>query len=302
VTPPLPTRLHLELTNRCNSRCATCIRTLRPEPDRDLGLDEVVRIIDGLPYLDSVALQVNGEPLLHRELPQIVRLLVIRGVRVELNTNGTMLVTHRAAALIDAGLHALNVSVDTTRPSLYAELRGIDAHAKVVSGLTRFLRYRGRTPALPRIALWMTATRRNLRDLPALVDLAARIGAEEVYLQRLVWFGALLAREEESLHGGLTDDARCWPRPSGAPPPAAWPCAAAAGRAPPRCWSGPPSRRAGAAAAVPGRARWSWPTATWCPAASPPSPAPGWASSWATCCATAGRRCGTARPIAPSAG
>lgn len=205
MKPPLPSRLHLELTNRCNSRCATCIRTLHPEPPRDLTFDEVLRIIDGLPYLDSVALQVNGEPLLHRELPQIVRLLALRGARVELNTNGTMLVTHRAAALIDSGLSGLNVSIDSMNPGRYAELRGIDALAKVVGGVTRFLRYRGRTPALPRVALWMTATRRNLRDLPALVDLAARIGAEEVHLQRLVWFGALLARQEESLHGKLTD-------------------------------------------------------------------------------------------------
>jgi MoaA/NifB/PqqE/SkfB family radical SAM enzyme len=50
----------------------------------------------------------------------------------------------------------------------------------------------------------MTVTRRNLADLPRLVDLAARVGADEVYLQRLVYFGALLARREESLHGRLS--------------------------------------------------------------------------------------------------
>ncbi|HTM18900.1 MAG TPA: radical SAM protein, partial [Kofleriaceae bacterium] len=199
----LPGRLHLEITNRCNSRCQTCIRTLRPEPARDMTLADIERYLDGLPGLDSVALQVNGEPFLHRELPAIVRMLVARRIRVELNTNGTMLVTHRAAEVIAAGLHALNVSIDAMDPCVYADLRGIDAHAKVVRGLARFLRYRGRSPARPRVALWMTANRRNLRDLPRLVDLAARVGAEEVHLQRLVWFEELLAREEESLHGRL---------------------------------------------------------------------------------------------------
>lgn len=199
----LPTRLHLELTNRCNSPCQTCIRTLLPDPERDLSLAEVKRLVDGLPELDSVALQVNGEPLLHPELPDIIRLLVGRGARVELNTNGLLLGGPRAAALIDSGLAGLNVSVEALDPQVYAQLRGVDAQSRVVAGLERFMQLRGPAPAQPRVSLWMTANRRNLGDLPGLVDLAARVGAEEVYLQRLVYFGDLVAREEESLHGRL---------------------------------------------------------------------------------------------------
>jgi len=204
----LPTRLHLELTNRCNSPCQTCIRTLLPDPERDLSVAEVARIAEGLPELSSVALQVNGEPLLHPQLPDIICLLVDRGARVELNTNGLLLGGPRAAALIDSGLEALNISVEALDPGVYAQLRGIDAQSRVVDGLERFMQLRGPTPAQPRVSLWMTVTRRNLRDLPDLVDLAARVGAEEVHMQRLVYFGELVAREEESLHGRLEAEHR----------------------------------------------------------------------------------------------
>ena len=45
----------------------------------------------------------------------------------------------------------------------------------------------------PRISIWMTGMRENLRELPDVVDLAARLGVEEVYLQRLVFWGEGLA-------------------------------------------------------------------------------------------------------------
>ncbi len=203
-----PTRLHLEITNRCNSPCTTCIRTLSPDAARDLSLGEIETIVDGLPELESVALQVNGEPLLHPQLPAIVSALTARGIKSELNTNGLLLGSGHADALIAAGLAGLNVSVEATTRSTYEELRGVDSIAKVVAGLETFMTLRGPAPATPRVSLWMTVTQRTMTDLPRLVDLAVRVGAEEVYMQRFVYFDDLLAREEESLHGRLTRDDR----------------------------------------------------------------------------------------------
>jgi MoaA/NifB/PqqE/SkfB family radical SAM enzyme len=54
----------------------------------------------------------------------------------------------------------------------------------------------------------MLATRLNIEELPDLVRLAAEIGVEEVYLQRLVLTGHGLAIPEQSLHGGVDDEMR----------------------------------------------------------------------------------------------
>ena len=209
VTPPasaqpLPRRLHLELTNRCNSLCTTCVRTTSPDPERDLTLDEVVHITGGLPDLTSVALQVNGEPLLYRGLPHVLRMLKRRGVFVELNSNGIAIRMRRVPWLLESGLDQLNVSVDSTEPATYAQLRGVDALDRVVRNLTQFIARRGPAPALPSVALWMTATQANLGDITKMVELAARIGAEAVFLQRLVYFGAGMAREESSVHARMS--------------------------------------------------------------------------------------------------
>ena len=201
---PLPTRLHLELTNRCNSLCTTCVRTVSPDPERDMELAEVERITGGLPELASVALQVNGEPLLYRSLPDVVRMLKRRGIYVELNTNGIAIRMRRVPWLLDSGLDQLNVSVDSTDPTTYEQLRGVDALDRVVRNLGQFLARRGPAPTPPRVTLWMTATQANLGDITEMVELAARIGAEAVFLQRLVYFGEGMARAESSVHGRMS--------------------------------------------------------------------------------------------------
>ncbi len=204
VIPALPRRLHLEITNRCNSLCTTCVRTREPEPDWDLGRADLERLLAELPDLESVALQVNGEPLLYRDLPWLVGRLVARGVRVELNTNAVTLAGDLARALIDSGLGQLNVSLDGATAPTYARIRGVDAFERVVRNVTGFLGLRGAAPARPRLVLWITLSKHNLAELEALVDLAISLGVDGLYLQRLVFFDYGLARDEDSLHGRLS--------------------------------------------------------------------------------------------------
>ena len=201
--PQSPRRLHLELTNRCNSLCATCLRTHAPEPERDMTVGEVEEIVSGLPQLESVALQVNGEPLLHPELPRVLALMAERGLDAELNTNGLALRGERIGWLLEHPPARLHVSVDAATRLTYVRVRGVDAFDRLVGNLRAFLEARGPAPAAPRVLLWMTAGRHNLAELPGLVQLAADVGAEGVYLQRLVLTGAGMARPADSLHGTM---------------------------------------------------------------------------------------------------
>lgn len=202
---PVARRLHLEVTNRCPSQCATCHRTFAPSPPRDLSPEDVDRILAATPEVRSAALQVNGEPLVAPRLGEILDCLERRGVAAELNTAG-LLLDGQIAAMLSAGpLAALNVSLDAATPETYRALRGADAFATVEGNVRRFL---ARRRGGPRVSLWMVATRRNLHELPDLVRLAARLGADEVFLQRLVIHGRGLGADRWSLHGRLGERER----------------------------------------------------------------------------------------------
>lgn len=173
-----------------------------------MSVEDVGALIDALPELESVALQVNGEPLVYPRLAEVIRLLKANRIRVELNTNGILLASRAGTQLIEAELDQLNISVDGMKAATYTQLRGLDGLDRVIDNARAFMRQRGPGPNLPRVSLWMTISQHNLDQLSALVAFAAEIQAEEVYVQRLVHYGEGFAREQDSLHGRLTEAQR----------------------------------------------------------------------------------------------
>jgi MoaA/NifB/PqqE/SkfB family radical SAM enzyme len=201
-TPSLPDELYVEVTNRCNSRCQTCIRTFKTlEPTRDLTLDEFRSIVGQLPALRRAVLHGVGEPLLNPELVAMLGHLKQRPnpPYTLFNSNALALTPSRQAALIDSGLDELRVSIDAAHAELYRRIRGVDGFERVVSNVAALARRAAREGAGPQLSLWFTAMRSNLADLPCLVRLAHRLGVGEVYVQRLVFHGQGLAQQEQSL-------------------------------------------------------------------------------------------------------
>jgi MoaA/NifB/PqqE/SkfB family radical SAM enzyme len=207
LRPSLPRSLYLETTSRCNSLCETCILTFGGrEPQRDLGWPEFRRIVDQFPALERVLLHGIGEPLLNRDLPRMIGHLKERGATVLFNSNAITLGRRLQAALIEAGLDELRVSLDAATPETYARVRGVDALPKVLANLEGLAEARRRAGAShPRVSLWFTALRSNIEEIAGLVPIAERVGAEAINLQRLVYNGLGLATEEQSLHGRLQE-------------------------------------------------------------------------------------------------
>ncbi len=196
-----PVEAYFEVANRCNSKCATCPLTFSPqEAARQLSLGDFTSLLDQMPDLRRAVLQGIGEPLLNRDLAAMIAELVRRGVYTVFNTNAALLTRRRQVELIDSGLHELRVSLDSSSPETYLLIRGIPAFDRVVANVGEMMRTRkllGSTT--PRVGIWMTALRDNLCELPDLVDLAARMGVDEVYVQRLVFWGQGLARSDQSV-------------------------------------------------------------------------------------------------------
>jgi len=132
--------LRLSVTDRCNLRCQYCM----PETDyvwlpREdlLTFEEIEQLVDGFLGLgvDKVRL-TGGEPLLRRDLPDLVARLARReGIRdLALTTNGVLLAAH-AADLKRAGLHRVTVSLDTLDRDRFKALARYDELHRVRAGL-----------------------------------------------------------------------------------------------------------------------------------------------------------------------
>jgi MoaA/NifB/PqqE/SkfB family radical SAM enzyme len=191
VAPIAPRVVFIEVTNRCNLLCETCPRTyFTREPLRTLQYDEFVFIAEQFPAMRRAVLHGIGEPLLNKDLPQIIAYLKRREVEVLFNSNGTLLTPAWQEALVRSGLDEYRCSIDGADPTTYARIRGADLLHKIEIGLSGLVQTKARLQShAPRISIWCVVTQENLAELPDLVRLAARLGVPEVYVQRMTYFG-----------------------------------------------------------------------------------------------------------------
>jgi MoaA/NifB/PqqE/SkfB family radical SAM enzyme len=199
-----PVCIYFEVTNRCNLLCTTCPRTFEElEPEKDMSWELFAGIVDQAQGLKRAVLHGVGEPMLVKNLPEMVRYLKDRGVYVLFNTNGTLLNERNGQALIDAGLDELRVSLDAAEPTAFQMVRGKDMFERIVTNVRRFRQMQQeQNVETPRVSLWLTGLRETLDQLEGFVRIAESVNVREIYLQRMVFFsdnGKGLARAESAL-------------------------------------------------------------------------------------------------------
>jgi radical SAM protein with 4Fe4S-binding SPASM domain len=166
------------LTYRCNLACEHCYLDAGGAPlvgtenfaDRsELGTDECFRVIDEIADFapECVTILTGGEPLLRRDILEIVRRASERGLWVVVGTNGVRITENLAARLAEAGARGLSLSLDALDPDrhdLFRKVRG--AWRNTVEGAEILNR-----TGLPFI-VQTTAGSHNLGELDAIADFA----------------------------------------------------------------------------------------------------------------------------------
>src|ERR1700723_4104481 len=134
-----PVCLYLETTNRCNLLCETCPRTFEDlEAPADMSWDLFTSIIDQVSDVARVVMHGVGEPLLVKNLPQMIRYLKERGIYALFNTNGTLLTPRKQRELIETGLDELRVSLDAADAKTFLAVRGKDMFNGIVRNISGF--------------------------------------------------------------------------------------------------------------------------------------------------------------------
>jgi MoaA/NifB/PqqE/SkfB family radical SAM enzyme len=180
---PLPFRVHLDLTDRCNGRCPTCFKWREPATGRELSSEEWRPIFERLRgrVLSRRVTIGGGEPLLRADLGRIVSDLKAQGLHVSLITNALLLDAARALDLESRGLDGLVISLNSRREAVHDATRGTPGSARHILSLLPDLARRRFTTAISTIVV-----DRNLDDLEGLVDLVEETGLAGIVFQVLV--------------------------------------------------------------------------------------------------------------------
>lgn len=131
--------LRLSLTEACNYRCSYCLPNGYQADGRPsfLTLEEVQRLVRGFAAVGMRKIRLTGgEPSLRKDLPSIIAAVsATPGVqKIALTTNGCLLPRH-VRLWREAGLTALNVSLDSLQSARFAAITGHDRFDEVMEGV-----------------------------------------------------------------------------------------------------------------------------------------------------------------------
>ena len=119
----------INLTQRCNLACEHCYldaKTLKDGHEGELTTQEVCNLLDEIDAMDhgTMVVLTGGEPLVRRDLEDIIAYGAKKELAMVLGTNGALLTRERVKKLQQAGLMGAGISVDSLDPDFHDRFRG----------------------------------------------------------------------------------------------------------------------------------------------------------------------------------
>jgi putative metalloenzyme radical SAM/SPASM domain maturase len=210
-TAPLPSKLFVEPTTRCNLRCSMCVKQSQEHAiaEGDLSPEIFEALLPALPRLDALVLTGIGEPLLHPGLEDLIaraRSAMPGHGEIGIQSNGRILTLERARSLLRSGLSRICLSLDAAVPETFRSLRPGAEVDDVETALANASRARAQTGRALDIGAELVLQRGNLAELPRVVQSAARLGADFLLVTQMLPYSGEMA--EMAVYSGDTDASR----------------------------------------------------------------------------------------------
>jgi MoaA/NifB/PqqE/SkfB family radical SAM enzyme len=192
---PFPGTANLAITLKCQCKCVHCSADpFRDSARRELTTDELKSVVDQAQGLGaSLIIFVGGEPLLRKDVYELVGYVDKNRAVPMIFTNGILLTEDNVRRLADNGLYSAYLSIDSPDPGEHNELRQTsELFEKTLAGAKRCMDH----GILTGLSTYMTSERLREGKLEKLLDFAQREGFNEVTIFDCIPSGKFLKRED----------------------------------------------------------------------------------------------------------
>jgi hypothetical protein len=141
----LPDIVQIESTNLCNAKCVFCPRDEMHRRQGVMEMDLFKKVVDECAALGITHVRVHnyGEPFLDKQLVEKVRYAKSKGIQeVGMISNGSLITEELARGMIEAGLDAINISVDAAGKEVFEKTRIHLSYDDVVGNIRALHRIR----------------------------------------------------------------------------------------------------------------------------------------------------------------
>lgn len=153
----------------------------------DLPYESFERVLPTLrEHKPEVQLSGHGETLLHPRFEEMLEQTLLAGCKVRIQTNGTMLTKRVIDILVRHGAELVVTSLDGATPETFEGIRRRAKLSKVLANLEALVQAkRDAGTDKPNLSIEFVAMRRNIEELPQVLDIAVRLGVSEFAITEL---------------------------------------------------------------------------------------------------------------------
>ena len=185
-----PLVFYLEPTSVCNLFCPMCPVAMGVSEyqysEKFLDLNWVDSLLEPLSFALRCFLSGGGEPFLHPRFLELAERVKELGLEVILNTNGTLIDSSLARAIVELELDCLSFSIDAVEEEKYSRLRQgaqLEQVRQAIAYLQGEKRRQGKVK--PYINMQFTLYQENYDQLLKVVDFASELGINHLVIEPL---------------------------------------------------------------------------------------------------------------------
>ena len=205
-TPPLRL-IAWEVTRSCNLACKHCRAEAHLEPyPGELSTQEAKELIDTFPQTGSpIIIFTGGEPLMRKDIFELVTYADSKGLRCVMAPNGTLLSPENVQKIKASGIQRCSISIDADNAFDHDNFRGVPGAFDAAMQGIDYLKKAG-----VEFQLNTTVTRNNLHHFKKIFELADRLGAAAWHIFLLVPMGRAAGLADQVISAREYEEALNW--------------------------------------------------------------------------------------------
>jgi MoaA/NifB/PqqE/SkfB family radical SAM enzyme len=197
--PRWPEIVQIESTNICNAKCVFCPRDEMQRRQGIMSTELFRKIVDECADLGITHVRMHnyGEAFIDRQLVEKVRYAKQKGIKeVGMISNGSLITEPVARGMIEAGLDAINISVDAAGKEVFEATRVGLKYDKVIANIERLVRLRAESGRRRPKLILSFVRQNNSADEQAFIHHWSKV-ADKIHVTDLHnWAGTLNAESD----------------------------------------------------------------------------------------------------------
>jgi radical SAM protein with 4Fe4S-binding SPASM domain len=178
----VPLVVSWNITRKCNLKCPHCYINATTQQLNELTTEEAKSLIDQISEVSRPLLILSGgEPLLRKDLFELVHYGATKGLKMGLGSNGSLIDDAAAKKLKEAGVETVSISLDSHIPEQHDEFRGVGGSWEKAVRAIKALRENGVL-----VQVNTTVTQQNYDQIDDIMSLSETLGVENFHLFFLV--------------------------------------------------------------------------------------------------------------------